>query len=426
MSTNRSFQAMLNEFLPNSLLKEEAIKRIYLFQKVEKDDSWKGGNLVVPFKGAQASSVAFGGLTASTDVSKSKFVRGGVSYYKEVWGTMLFEHKDLLEHDGKVNEDSFLKILPDEIDDFMDYVKQVVSVQLLRGPHFAKFTADGTAGGVVAVDRIDYFTLDQKVMLEDGNTANTAYYVIAIDINANAITVSATRGGAAANVSAYTVAQDAKVYHDGVDSTGANAFSSLKAMLLPASNAGISGAGLSSLYGVSKLAYPYLQSVFLDGAAGGFFGVAGLTTSNVLDCIFDAYVRYRQIGKGDAREVLMSYKWFGAILKKLENTKGPYNIVQGSRKVSVYGWDEIEITGVKGTLKMTAINEMEDDFMIGMDWRALKFYSNGMFRKRTAPDGKQYFEVRNTTGYQYLLDISLFGELVLERPSYCFIIGNIA
>jgi hypothetical protein len=37
MATNRSFQAMLNDFLPNTLLKEELVKRDYLLSKVEKD-----------------------------------------------------------------------------------------------------------------------------------------------------------------------------------------------------------------------------------------------------------------------------------------------------------------------------------------------------------------------------------------------------
>ena len=44
MSTARSFQSMLNEYLPNKLLKEELIKRDYILTNVKKDDNWKGGN----------------------------------------------------------------------------------------------------------------------------------------------------------------------------------------------------------------------------------------------------------------------------------------------------------------------------------------------------------------------------------------------
>ena len=43
-----------NEFLPIELLKAEMQKRDYLLQKAEMDDTWKGGNLVVPFEGQNA------------------------------------------------------------------------------------------------------------------------------------------------------------------------------------------------------------------------------------------------------------------------------------------------------------------------------------------------------------------------------------
>lgn len=55
---------MLNEYLPNELLKEEMIKRDYLLTNVDKDDSWLGGNLIVPFKAAGASSISAGQLSA--------------------------------------------------------------------------------------------------------------------------------------------------------------------------------------------------------------------------------------------------------------------------------------------------------------------------------------------------------------------------
>jgi hypothetical protein len=77
-------------------------------------------------------------------------------------------------------------------------------------------------------------------------------------------------------------------------------------------------------------------------------------------------------------------------------------------------------------LKFIGIQEMDEDIVIFMDWRALTFYSNGFFRKRKSPDGIEYFEVRATNGYQYVVDICLFGELVLKRPSYCGILYGIS
>ena len=69
MSTTRSFQDMLNEYLPNKLLKDDLIERNFIFKNVQKDEKWKGGRIIVPFPGASASSIKMGGLTAVADIS---------------------------------------------------------------------------------------------------------------------------------------------------------------------------------------------------------------------------------------------------------------------------------------------------------------------------------------------------------------------
>lgn len=419
MSTTRTFQDMLNEYLPNKLLKEEMIKRDYILSNIEKDDSWKGGKIPVPFKAAGASSIRMGGLTAANDVSEDKYIRGSIDAYKEAWGTMLFNHRDLMDHSGKVVEDSFLKILPDAIEDFMQTFKMTVSVQLGTGPSFSKVTDDTNAAtGVLVVTHIDRFQLDQKVTLDDGNSAAASFYVIAINVNGGSgnqgsVTLSATRGGAAADVSAYSVAQGAVFYTDGADT---ESFTSIKSVLLSAANG-----GSPSVHGKSKLAYPFLQAVNVNGSS--------ISASNILDKLFDAYTEVRQKAKGNAKTFLMSYKHGGSIMKLLENkTNGAANwqIKDGSRKASIYGWDEIEVTCVKGTLKIVMIQEWDDDVIAMLDMSSMVFRSNGFFQKRKAPDGKEYFEVRNTTGYQYLLDICLFGELEINKPGHNGIIYGIS
>ena len=421
MATTRTFQAMLNEWLNYDLLKEEFVKRDYLLQKVEKDNGWKGGTLPVPFKGAYASSVSFGSLTASTDVAEDKYIRGEISVQPEVWGTMKFNHRDLMEQNGKVNEQSFLKLLPGALEEFMDNMKNCVSINLLSGTHVATLTTDGTAGGVLEVDRVERFTIDQKLeLLDDGTVGSTTVYIIAIDINGNTITVSATRGGAALDVSTYLVANDTKMYIDGAS---ANSMTSLRSSLLSSANG-----GSANLYGQSKLAYPYLQSINVDGAL--------VSATNVHEKIFDAYTRIRNVGRGNPETLLVSYKWLGNIMKNVEHSsnivtdnniigKGSYNVVPGSMKASLYGWTEIKIMGVRGGLTVVGVQEMDDDVIFFIDWRALKFHSNNFFMKRTNPDGRQYYEVRETTGYSYLIDICLFGDLVLSKPSYCGVLYDI-
>lgn len=377
--------------------------------------------MIVPFKAAGATSVKFGGLTDSSDVSQDVYVRGQVSAYKEAWGTMLFNHTDLIQHDGRVNEDTFIRILPDQLDDFMNYMKQVLSIQLTTGPQFATAVGDGGVDGTIQVDRVDRFYIGQKVILDDDDTAATAHYVIAIDVNngvANSlgsgdVTLSLTRGGAAADVSAYTTAANAKFYHDGADASGTTTFTSLKSQLLSAANG-----GSSTLFGQSKLAYPFLQAVNVDGSA--------VTKDNVLEKIFDTYSTVRSKAKGKATDVLMSYKHFGSIMKLIETQKGSFKVRPDSEKASEYGWTSIEIGSVSGTyLKLVGIQEMDDDVIFFMDWSAVKFHSNGMMRKHKTPDGVEFYTSRTTNGYNYLVDIFCFGELVVNKPGHCGVLYGI-
>lgn len=402
MATTRTFQAMLNDYLPNNLLKEELIKRDYILQKVDIDEGWKGGALVVPFMGARASSVAFGSLTGSTDISESAYVRGEVSDYVEVWGSLVFNQRDLYEHNGRMPEDSFLKILPDEIEQFMSYMKQVVSVQLGTGPHFATATsAASAASGIFVVDHVERFELGQKCTIDDSDSAAASVYVIAINSNTDSVTFSSTRGGAAANLSAYSVAQATKFYYDGANSS---TFTSIRNALLSNANG-----GAASLHGQTKTSYPMLQAINVDGS--------DITETNILEKIFDAYTEVRRRAKGNANTVLCHYAHLGAMMKAIETQKGSFKVTPSMEKPSLFGWTEIEITSVKGSLTVVGLHEWDTDVIAFIDWKSMKFHTNGFFKKRKSPDGKEYFEVRNTTGYQYIVDTCLFGEMVFMKPA---------
>lgn len=418
MGTNRTFQSMLNDFLPNELLKEEMVKRDYLLNKVEKDDTWigasgasgNGGNLIVPFKAAGASSVAAGSLSASNDIAEDNYVRGVITTQPEIWGSMIFNHRDLMEHET-ISEKNFLKILPDAVNDFMDYMKNVVSVNLLNGAHFAKLTAASTsASGLIVVDRPDRFVIGQKVVV--AATSDATAYVSAININTLTITLVTTRGGATPyDFSANNAANAAKVYNDGFK---ANAMSSLRDALLSLANG-----GSTNLYGQAKTAYPYLQAINVDGST--------VTNANLVEKLFSGFTTTRRLGKGNPTDIIMSYNNLGVVLQIVEASKGAFNVKPGSQKAQQYGWTEIEIGSVTNQqLKFVGVQEMDDDIVIYMDWRGLKFYSNGFFRKRKSPDGIEYFEVRATTGFQYIIDICLFGDLVVHRPSYMGIMYGIS
>lgn len=98
MATLALFDDMLNEHLAYDLLMEELTERNWLIKNVEKNQKWKGGALVVPFRGARGSSFSQGSLTSENDISDYSFVRGQVDDYKETWGTLKFNAKDLHQH----------------------------------------------------------------------------------------------------------------------------------------------------------------------------------------------------------------------------------------------------------------------------------------------------------------------------------------
>lgn len=421
MGTTRTFNEMLNQYLPEELLAEELIQRDYFLKTVPKDDNWKAGDLIVPFKRAGASSFSFGSLTGSTDISESDYQRGSITSMPELWGTMIFNQRDLQEHDGKMPESTFLRIIPDQVDDFMTEMKEITSVAIGSGPHCATLVGDGQAGGTAVIDHIDRINIGQKFILDDANSAVTNVYVTAVDVNTDSssysgsgtITVSATRGGAALDISAYTVAQSAKLYHPGSwDGTTSTSFTSVRQALLSAANG-----GSTTIHGKTKTASPILQAVNISGA--------DITSTNILDKIFDAWTRVRSKGKGNANTIIMSFKHLGSCMKKIESDKSPFKVTMDP-KADLYGWTEIGIGSVRGNLKIVAVPSWDDDIIVFLDWTSVKFFSNGGFRKRKSPEGKQYFEVRNTTGYQYILDMCFFGEMAYLKPGHNGILYSIS
>lgn len=411
MSTQTTFDAMLRSYAPNSLFREEITKRDWFLSNADRDDSWLGDSLEVRFKGAGASTIRMGSLTPSGEIGQSVYVKGSIANQPEVWGSLIFNDKDLMRH-GKLSEQNFLKILPGEVEDFLQYMQMALSMSFTNGPVLAKVTDSTNANvGVMIVNRVERFDIGMRLKIQDNDTAAADAYVIGIDVSLSKVTLSTTRGGAASDFSAYTAGQSAVFYLDGGDQS-ANQLSSLKASLLSAANG-----GSASLYGQSKLGYPYLQAINVDGST--------ITASNILDQIFAAQTVVRNRGKGNPNKIVMSYKHLGSILAKLEALKGAYRLADDA-KYSAYGWTEVTIVGVKGSLTVVAIQEMDDDYICILDMSAFKVYSNGFIRKRQNPDGREYFEVRNTTGYQYIVDVCFFGDMVLERPSRCGILYNIS
>lgn len=420
MTTLASFDSMLNEHLDYDLLMEEIMPRNWLLQNCDKDQTWRNGPLIIPFRGQRGSSYAMGKLTAENDIAEYDYVRGQVDEYKECWGTLKFNAKDLHQHvpqsakqKGLVNRASFLRNLPDQIEDFVDGMKDVVSTMLLTGGHFARLSADSTANdGVITVDRPDRFELNQKVVVDDDDSVAITGYVSSININTYQVVLVTTRGGATVvdfSANNMTQAQNAKCYIDGAE-TAANNFTSLRSQLLSATNG-----GSANLFGKSKLAYPYLQAINVPGTA--------VSAVNILDQLFFAWNTICTLGKGYADKLVMSYKHVTSISAILEAGSGGYKHI--STNVNPYGYKEVVIGGVKGQLTCVGVREMDDDVIFFLDMAAFKLHSNGFFERHIDPNGNGYYISRATTGYVYIVDIRFYGELALHAPSRCGVMYGI-
>jgi transcriptional/translational regulatory protein YebC/TACO1 len=432
MSTERSFDNMLKEYLPYQLLREEMTKRDYFLSKVEMDQKWKGGELRVPFKGGNASSFAYGELTAEADIVEDRYVKGTLSDYKEIWGSMVFNDHDLSRHGDM--ETSFIKILPDTIEEFVQNMKELVSVNLLNGAHIVTCDVAGTdafdvangdlagtslAIGKVIVDRPARLSIGQYLefgTLDVAGAALKAGYVKSIDMQNKLIEVVVDKALAGAGVDFTSdpvgaerpLAAGDKAFVRGA-LTANRAFTDLRSQLLSAANG-----GSATLFGVTKLAYPHTQAFNYDGS--------GISSANILEKIFDAYNETRTIGKGMPTEVIMSFKHLGNVMKQLETAR-EYTVSDSS--ANVYGWTEISVVGVRGQLKLVGVQEMDDDIMHILDWKSLKMHTNELFERRTSPEGRSFYEIRSTTGYKYIVDTRMYGDLIVNKPSHNGIIFGI-
>lgn len=417
MSLTSNFNNLLNEYLGVDLLMYEVKRQDFVMSKATMDPKATGGSVIVPFEGQYASSMEFGALTADTDIADFKYVRGSLAPTVEATGTLQFHDKDLRQHTGaRINEDSFLKILPGQIQGFVDKYKCAISVNALNGPHFAKATVSGTAGGVLEVDRPERFTKDQKVVIDDDNSAPLTAYVINIDINGGtlgfgAVTFSATRGGAAVDISAYTTGQNAKVYHPGAQSSS---YTSIKSQLLSLANG-----GSTNLFGVLKTDWVHLQATQHNGST--------MSASNFLTKLFSFAARTQGLARGGAKEIVMNYNNLGIVLALMENGggtnpgvpyKGAFNVIPGSTKNSPFGWKTVTIGSPQGDeLTLTGVLDMDTDWIwINGGWDNVVFYTNGGIQRLQSPEGIQYFTKRGTTGLVYILDHVMQGDIAVLAP----------
>lgn len=425
MATSRTFEAMINDYLSLDLLRNE-LKRMWLIDKVKKDNSWVGGNgtqgYVVPFIGAPASSLKFGELTAANDIAEDKPIRATLTEQPELWGTMVFNEKDFMQHEGKKREISLMKSVKNTVPAFMTYMKSGLSDVLIGGPHFLTITdVTNAATGILGVDRIEKINIGQKVIVREAGTPSAVVaYARTINKSTGLVTFyNARTGGVVVNFTialTIPVAVGDQIFHDGLVDTGTGViqsnFTSIRSSLLSAANG-----GSTNLYGIAKTAYPFLQALNVDGTS--------ITKANIVEKLFEMYVqevdlKTKNISEKKADNYWLSPKNYAAAMIALEKYKGQYYTVPGKKDANVYAWQTITIgNGTGAEISFSKVPELANDIIPCVNWDSLLLASNGYFRFAEHPDnpGKIYhFPVRNTTGYAFIIDTCFMGDLLNICP----------
>lgn len=409
---NADFAYLLNENCPNEMLWEEVAKKDYFFNKCKKDLKAYGSKIIVPFMSAGETSVRYGKLTAESDISQCKPVRGELEAMCEVYGSLIFNHSDLVDQEGRIPEQTFMKVFPGAVERMTKYMRENMSVQMLNGDHFATVTdSTNAATGVFVVDHPERFQLGQKCQIDDDNSSGMIVYVIAINTNTKSVTFSDSRGGSYYNLSAYTAAQNAKFYHDGVQEQGS--FLSLRSALLSAANG-----GAATLHGKTKTAYPFLQALNFSGS--------GITQTNLLDQLFIKWIEAKTYGKCTANTILLNIKHMGTIMRIMEDVRGAFTVVKSENK-PLYGWWETQIVANKNgqMLNVVGLQELDADIAPMVNFDSITIRSKGGLRKIKQPDGSEFFTARAETGYAYIVDLEFHGQVEYAKPAEQAIIHSI-
>jgi hypothetical protein len=395
---------MLREYAPNELLMNE-VKRINWFlDKVNKDKSWPLGQYQIPVELSENSRFEWGALPAANDIPLAQYAKPYVSAPKQLLGSMIFDQMDLLRHQGDVKK-SFLSILPQKVNQFTKRMSEKINLSLLGDGSICPLTANGTVGGLVTVGKtkVTLFTEREKIQIKDADSVAVAGYVRGIDVNAGTFSLyNAATGGAVVDLSAYTTVQAAKVYVVDAMNSGPT---SLVQICFSAANG-----GADSLYGgaMVKSASPVFQPYFADLSAA-------TTGATFLAALYDAFYEAEEMGRGGImKEVLVPYQAFKSIAKATET----FRKFEMGKTETTFGSSTVELTGPHGSLKVRSARGIPSDKAFLIDYDAITIASRGELIKKANPMSPlEAFEIRNTTGYQYIVDKMAEFELIVKAPA---------
>lgn len=381
--------------MKETIFDEKLAERSYVWKNVKKNYDWAGGVYEVPVKANGYNSVQFGSLPAANDISEATELMGTISTQKELAMTAIFNERDLARH--QYSEQSYVKSIIAMAEELPVIAADQIESNLLRGlGAIGRAVANGTVGGQITVENPSLFQPQMKVEIDDDDSVLATGYVRTVDINTGVLTIfNARSAGAVVDLSAYSVSQNTVVRIVG---SGAERFLDLRAALLPAS---ISG-GSDTIYGLNKADALTLQAKRASGAS--------YTAATILRDLLKEFYANRKLGRGNITEIWMSTGAFANAAIALES--GRQFMVKD--RSAGYGFNSITLVGNEGEVKLVGLNSCPDETAFFVDWEGIKFAGQKLKKKMYGEAGQEYFTVRNTSGIQFISDMVLAGDFVIN------------
>jgi hypothetical protein len=395
MGMTQSHSAMLKRYCKESIFEAKLADRSYIWKNVEKKDDWAGGVYEVPVKKNGFSSVQFASLPSASGIAEAAEEMGTINAQKELIMSAIFNERDLARH--SYSDQTYIDKILEMADDLPQRAAEQMEAALLRGSGvLSKASADGDVSGNITVPNPELYQPQMKVTIDDDNSSPVSGYVRSVDINTGVLVIyDARSGGSVVDLSGYTTAQNAVVQIVGAST---ECFLDLKTALLPASVTG----GSATIYGLTKANNVNLQAKYASGS--------GYTATTILKDLLKEYTANRKLGRGNITEIWVSTGAFANACANLESLR-QYMVKD---KDAGYGFQSITLVGAEGQVKIVGLNSIPNDLAVFVDWSAIKFVGQKLKKKMYGDAGLEYFAVRNTTGIQFITDMVLAGDFVIN------------
>lgn len=441
----REWQGIINDKVKAEQMIYNQLQRDEFYKALSKKADWLGTSssgsdkrsIVVNFMAGGVGSVRMGGYADIANVQKAKPVKALVQSYKDLTMTLNFNEKDLedFELGSSEYEKAVMVSVAKQLEGQAQVAKNYLEDQFINGGVILNVTSIANAStGILVVDRPEKVNIGDNLQLAAAtasSTKNKVIYVIGVNKNTKAVTFSTSQGGTATDISTYvgSSAAGTKIAVEGtVNSSGVidGAFDSVRNILLPYANG-----GAESYLGLVKTAYPFLQSVAVDGS--------GFSTSSLLQDLFEAWageikLKVKPFKGKKTNAVHMSTNNYLKICEQFEYAKGSFR-KNDATTLKVFDGDAMTISNSQtgGELSFVCLDSMPDDIMYGLNMESWRFACNKelSYRKGIQPSGLMgysWFESRtagDNGGYTHTLDGGTSGQIVCGSPESNFVIHSV-